>query len=52
MQATVTMAAAAGFTGRLLREVACDGRIDRALSAARKEMRNEWWVPALWLRFT
>lgn len=50
MQATVTMAAAAGFTARLLREVVHDGRIDRALAAARKEMGNEWWVPALWLR--
>jgi len=50
MQATITMEAAASFTGRLLRELARDGRIDRALAAARKEMRSEWWVPVLWLR--
>jgi len=51
MQAKISMAAAAQLTARLLRELARDGRIDRALAAARKEMGDAWWVPVLWLRW-
>lgn len=50
MQAPISMAAATKFTAHLLRELDRDGRIDRALAAARAEMGDEWWVPVLWLR--
>lgn len=50
MQATISMEAAAKLTARLLRELTRDGRIDRALAAARAGLGNEWWVPVLWLR--
>lgn len=50
MQAPISMPAAARFTTRLLHTLARDGRIAPALAAARKELGNEWWVPALWLR--
>jgi CHAT domain len=50
MQAPIAMDAAARFTERLLRELARDGRIDRAVAAARKEMGEAWWLPVLWLR--
>lgn len=50
MQASISMDAATNFTGRLLRELRRDGRIDGAVAAARKEMGSEWWVPVLWLR--
>ena len=50
MQARISLNAVARFTPRLLRELERDGRIDRALAAARKELGDEWWVPVLWLR--
>ena len=50
MQAPISMAAAAKLTTRFLGELARDGRIAPALAAARKELGDEWWVPALWLR--
>lgn len=50
MQMLISMPAAAKFTARLFRELGRDGQINRALAAARKEMGEEWWVPALWLR--
>jgi len=50
MQTRISIAAAAQLTARLLRELGRDGRIDRALAAARKELGGEWWAPVLWLR--
>lgn len=50
MQALISMDAATSFSGRLLRELRRDGRIDRAVAAARKEMGSAWWLPVLWLR--
>ena len=38
MQATISIAAAAQLTARLLRELTRDGRIDGALAAARAEL--------------
>lgn len=50
MQAPISMDASASFMGRLLRELRRDGRIERAVAAARKEMSAEWWLPVLYTR--
>lgn len=52
MQQRVSMSAARAFLPALVKALAGDGSIDRAVSVARAALRSgdEWWVPALWLR--
>lgn len=49
MQHLIDTAAAATFIQATMRELEHDGRIDRAMAAARKELNDEWWTPILWL---
>jgi predicted HTH transcriptional regulator/tetratricopeptide (TPR) repeat protein len=49
MQHLIDTAAAATFIQAMMRELEHDGRIDRAMAAARKELNDEWWTPILWL---
>ena len=52
MQGPITLATHARFAPAFFRELQRDGRIDRALAAARQTVaeRQDWWVPALFTR--
>jgi hypothetical protein len=52
MQGNVTMTTIARFMPVFFRELQRDGRIDRATAAARAAVRgrDDWWVPALFMR--
>jgi len=52
MQDDVAMETAAAFLPPLFRELRRDGRIDRAVAAARAAIagRPGWWQPVLWMR--
>ncbi len=52
MQGSVTMKTAELFMPVLFRELRRDGRIDRAVAAARQAVqeRSDWWMPVLFTR--
>ncbi|PDW03665.1 CHAT domain-containing protein [Candidatus Viridilinea mediisalina] len=52
MQGLLAMDTNARFTPAFFRELQRDGRVDRALAAARQELsqQNDWWQPALFTR--
>lgn len=51
MRGDVPMELVADFAPRLFRELGRDGRIDRALAAARTALPADqpWWMPVLWM---
>lgn len=51
MQGPVSMETMDAFLPVFFRELAQDGRIDRAMAAARLAVRDrlDWWAPALWM---
>ena len=54
MQGQLSIATNAVFAPAFFRELRRDGRIDRALAAARQTIANrpDWWMPVLWLRIS
>jgi hypothetical protein len=49
MQGDISVESVDKFTARLFKELSKDGQIDRAMAAARNDIREEkdWWMPAL-----
>ncbi|MGE8393683.1 MAG: CHAT domain-containing protein [Pseudomonas sp.] len=52
MQGAITQRTSAMFISTLFEELACHGQIDRAVAAARSQVRGEsdWWMPVLFMR--
>ena len=48
MQTPLRTTDTVAFTQAIMRELEHDGRIDRAVAAARKELNEKWWYPMLW----